>query len=93
MENEVMNVTEEAIENGVLTEGLNQKTIIKASVAALCVGAAVTGFVMVRKYKGKIEEMRVRKQIKNLEKKGYTVVTNSLDDFNDDNVEVNPEKE
>ena len=90
---EVMNVTEEAIENCVITEGLNPKTIVKASVAALCVGAAVTGFVMVRKYKGKIGELRDKRRIKALEKKGYTVVSNSLDDFNDENVEVNPEKE
>lgn len=90
---EVMNVTEEAIENGVTTEGLNPKIIVKASVAALCVGAAVTGFVMVRKYKGKIGELRDKRRIKALEKKGYTVVSNSLDDFNDENVEVNPEKE
>lgn len=90
---EVMNVTEEAIENGVTTESLNPKTIVKASVAALCVGAAVTGFVMVRKYKGKIGELRDKRRIKALEKKGYTVVSNSLDDFNDENVEVNPEKE
>ena len=90
---EVMNVTEEAIENGVTTESLNPKTIVKASVAALGVGAAVTGFVMVRKYKGKIGELRDKRRIKALEKKGYTVVSNSLDDFNDENVEVNPEKE
>lgn len=75
MENEVINVAEEAIENDVLTnDGLNKKTVGKVTVITLCTGVAIAGFVMLRKYKGKIKEMRIKKKIKDLEKEGYSVM-------------------
>ena len=87
MENEnlVANVTEEAIENDVLTEDLGNKKILKVSIIALCVGGVAAGVVAIaRKYKDKIEAARVKKEIKDLESKGYTVIDSSCDAFDEE---------
>ena len=94
-ENVVANVAEEIVENDVLTEGLTGRKIGKAAVIALCVGAVATvGIVVARKFKGKIKTLRLKKKVKDVESNGYTVIDNSIcEDFDDENVEVNPEKE
>lgn len=94
MENEstIMNVAEEAIENDVLTEGLDKHKLVKASIIALGVGVVVTGVVMAYKRRGKIKEHFTNKKIEALEKKGYMVMQDPSAEFEED-VEVNPEKE
>lgn len=93
-ENKAMDVAEEAIDDVVCVEGLKSKKILKAPIIMLCVGAAVAGIAVVaRKRKGKIKAMRIGKAIKYLEKNGYNVESDSISLFDDEGVEVNPEKE
>lgn len=94
MENEVINVAEEEVVNDVCTnEDLKNNKIGKAIVIALGVGALATGItVAIRKNKGKLKAMRVKKMVKRLEKEGYTVLDNSIGELDED-VEVNPTEE
>ena len=93
-ENKAMNVAEEVIDDAVCVEGLKSKKAIKAPIIVLCVGVAVAGVtVLLRKRKGKIKAAKANKAIKYLEKNGYTVEKELEPLFDDEDVEVNPEKE
>lgn len=93
-ENKAMNVAEEAIDDVVCVEGLKSNKLNKAPIVVLCVGAAVAGItVLALKRKGKIKAMRAKKAIKYLEKNGYVVESDTVSLFDDEDVEVNPDKE
>ncbi len=93
MENEVINVAEEAVVNDVCNnENLTNNKIGKAVVITLVVGAVAAGItVAIRKNKGKLKAMRIEKMAKKLEKEGYTVIDTSLGDLTEE--EVNPVEE
>ena len=91
-ENTIMNATEESIENGILTEGFDKSKLVKGSLIVLGVSAVVTGIVMIVKNREKIKNHFTKRKIKDLEEKGYLVMNDYSNEFNEE-VEVNPEKE
>lgn len=84
MENEIINVTEEAVTNDVLNnENLTNNKIGKAIGVTLVLGAIATGAtVLIRKNKGKLKAMRISKMVKKLENEGYIVTDTSMEELN-----------
>lgn len=83
MENEIINVTEEAVANDVLNnENLTNNKIGKVVGVTFVLGAIATGAtVLIRKNKGKLKAMRISKMVKKLEKEGYTVIDASMEEL------------
>ena len=84
MENEIINVTEEAVTTDVLNnENLTNNKIGKAIGVTLVLGAIATGAtVLIRKNKGKLKAMRISKMVKKLENEGYIVTDTSMEELN-----------